>query len=109
MISEVILGLDWLMNHQVVIDTSKMLLKFPDSHCQPLTVHDSSLKNPAVVELSDDIEIPGRHEIIQTAHVRNPMINESVLEPNFNLAENCVFVASVLVRPKEQKVPILLN
>ena len=106
MISEVILGLDWLMNHQVVIDTSKMLLKFPDSHCQPLTVHDSSLKNPAVVELSDDIEIPGRHEIIQTAHVRNPMINESVLEPNFNLAEKGVFVASVLVRPKEQKVPI---
>ena len=106
MISEVILGLDWLMNHQVIIDTSKMLLKFPDSHCQPLTVHDSSLKNPAVVELSDDVEIPGRHEIIQTARIRNPMINESVLEPNFDLAEKGVLVASVLVRPKEQKVPI---
>ena len=106
MISEVILGLDWLMNHQVIIDTSKMLLKFPDSHCQPLTVHDSSLKNPAVVELSDDVEIPGRHEIIQTARIRNPMISESVLEPNFDLAEKGVLVASVLVRPKEQKVPI---
>ena len=106
MISEVLLGLDWLMNHQVVIDTSKKLLKFPDSHCQLLTVHDSSLTNPAVVDLSDDIEMPGRHEIIQTAHVRNPMIHESVLEPNCNLAEKGVFVASVLMRPKDQKVPI---
>ena len=106
MISEVILGLDWLMNHQVVFDRSKMLLTFPESRCQPLTVRDSSLKNHAVVELSDDIEIPGRHEIIQRAHVRHPIINDSVLEPNFNLAEKGVFVASVLVQPKEQKVPI---
>ena len=50
-----------------------------------------------------DIEIPGWHEIIQKAHVRNPMINESILEPNYNLAEKGVFVASVLVGPKEHK------
>ena len=79
-----------------------MWLKFHDSHCQPFTVHDSSLDNPSVIELIDDIEILGRDEIIQTTHVRSSTITESVLEPNYNLAKNCVFVASVLVRPKEQ-------
>ena len=106
MLSEVILGLDWLVNNQVVIDTANMLMKFPDSKCQPLLVFDAALKDPTVVVLSDDIEIPGRHEIVQTAHIRNPIISESVLEPNFDLAEKGVLVASVLVKPKEQTVPI---
>ena len=63
------MGLDWLVNNQVVIDTANMLMKFPDSKCQPLLVFDAALKDPTVVVLSDDIEIPGRHEIVQTAHI----------------------------------------
>ena len=106
MLSEVILGLDWLVNNQVVIDTANMLMKFPDSKCQSLLMFDAALKDPTVVVLSDDIEIPGRHEIVQTAHIRNPIISESILEPNFDLAERGVLVASVLVKPKEQTVPI---
>eukprot|EP00112_Aurelia_sp_Birch-Aquarium-sp1_P002037 Seg1221.15 transcript_id=Seg1221.15/GoldUCD/mRNA.D3Y31 product="Zinc finger protein GIS2" protein_id=Seg1221.15/GoldUCD/D3Y31 len=106
MLSEVILGLDWLVNNQVVIDTANMQMKFPDSKCQPLLVFDAALKDPTVVVLSDDIEIPGRHEIVQTARIRNPIISESILEPNFDLAEKGVLVASVLVKPKEQTVPI---
>eukprot|EP00794_Sanderia_malayensis_P011701 gene11701-12919_t len=83
-----------------------MVMKFPDATCQPLLMFDASLKDPTVVVLSDDIEIPGRHEIVQAARIRNPIISESILEPNFDLAEKGVFVASVLVKPKEQTVPI---
>eukprot|EP00794_Sanderia_malayensis_P014622 gene14622-16137_t len=106
MLSEVILGLDWLVNNKVIIDTANMVMKFPDATCQPLLMFDASLKDPTVVVLSDDIEIPGRHEIVQAARIRNPIISESILEPNFDLAEKGVFVASVLVKPKEQTVPI---
>eukprot|EP00794_Sanderia_malayensis_P014624 gene14624-16139_t len=83
-----------------------MVMKFPDATCQPLLMFDASLKDPTVVVLSDDIEIPGRHEIVQAARIINPIISESILEPNFDLAEKGVFVASVLVKPKEQTVPI---
>ena len=105
-ISEVILGLDWLINNKVTIDTANLLLTFPDLTHQPLTIYDASLKDPFAVVLGDDIEVPARHEIIQTARIRNPIITENVLEPNFALAAKGVFVASVLVRPKEQTVPI---
>eukprot|EP00794_Sanderia_malayensis_P013568 gene13568-14969_t len=106
MLSEVILGLDWLVNNKFIIDTANMVMKFPDATCQPLLMFDASLKDPTVVVLSDDIEIPGRHEIVQAARIRNPIISESILEPNFDLAEKGVFVASVLVKPKEQTLPI---
>ena len=49
MLSEVILGLDWLVNNQVVIDTANMLMKFPDLKRQPLLVFDAALKDPTVV------------------------------------------------------------
>ena len=59
MLSEVILGLDWLVNNQVVIDTANMLMKFPDSKCQPLLVFDAALKDayplPQVNNLIDTL------------------------------------------------------
>ncbi|XP_065063834.1 uncharacterized protein LOC135690257 [Rhopilema esculentum] len=45
-ISEVILGLDWLINNKVTIHTANLLLKFPDLTHQPLTIYDASLKDP---------------------------------------------------------------
>eukprot|EP00794_Sanderia_malayensis_P002500 gene2500-2883_t len=78
MLSEVILGLDWLVNNKVIIDTANMVMKFPDATCQPLLMFDASLKDPTVVVLSDDIEIPGRHEIIDVE------MNVPVLVPGGN-------------------------
>lgn len=85
------------------------MLKFPDSNCKPLRLFDASIKDPTVVVLSEDIEIPARLEIIQSAHIRNPIITESMLEPNFDLAEKGVLVARVVARTKDQAVPIQLN
>ncbi len=89
-LSEVILGLDWLMNNKLSIDTANMVLRFPDLSCQPQTIYDSSLKDPSVVMLSNDIVIPGRHEVIETAHVWNPTISESVVELNFDLVKEAL-------------------
>ncbi len=106
MISEIILGLDWLMNNKVTVDLSRMVLKFPDLSTKPLSVFDSCVSDPLAVVLHEDIEVPAKHEVLQTARVRNPTISESVLEPNMNLSGKGVLVARVVVQPKEQRVPI---
>ena len=52
------------------------------------------------------LEVPAQHEVFQTARVKNPTISESILEPNMTLSSKGVLVARVVVRPKEQRVPI---
>ena len=94
MVSEIILGLDWLMNNEAVVDTPKMQLIFPDGTSKSLFIFDSSVKDPSTVVLEEDVEIPGKHEVFQTARIKNPVISESVLEPNmslFNLLSTMLF------------------
>ena len=83
-----------------------MVLTFPDLSTKPLSVFDSCVSDPLAVVLDEDIEVPAKHEVLQTARVRNPTISESVLEPNMNLSGKGVLVARVVVQPKEQRVPI---
>ena len=106
MISEIILGLDWLMSNKVNVDLSRMVLTFPDLSTKPLSVFDSTVLEPLAVVLDEDIEVPAKHEIFQTARIRNPTISESILEPNMKLSGKGVLVARVVVQPKEQRVPI---
>ena len=106
MVSEIILGLDWLVTNQVNIDTAEMVLKFPDGATKPLCLFDSTIVDPLGVVLEEDVVVPAKHEVFQTARVRNPTLNESILEPNANLSEKGVLVARVMVQPKEQRVPI---
>jgi hypothetical protein len=82
MISEIIFGLDWLMSNKVNVDLSIMVLTFPDLSTKPLSVFDSTVSEPLAVVLSEDIECPAKHEIFQTARIRNRTISESVLGPN---------------------------
>ena len=102
MVSEVILGLDWL----VTVDMADMVLKFPDGLTKPLCLFDSTLSDPLAVVLEEDLVVPAKHEVVQTGRIRNPTLNESVLGPNANLSEKGVLVARVIVQPKGQKVPI---
>ena len=67
---------------------------------------DSTVSEPLAVVLDEDIEVPAKHEIVQTARIRNPTISESILEPNMKLSGKGVLVARVVVQPKEQRVPI---
>ena len=106
MISEIILGLDWLMINKVNVDLSKMVLVFPNQSTKSLSVFDSSVSDPSAVVLDEDVEVPAEHEVFQTARVRNPTISESVLEPNMTLSSKGVLVARVVVKPTEQRVPI---
>ncbi len=106
MVSEVILGLDWLITNKVNVDMAGMVLKFPDGATKPLCLFDSTIADPLAVVLDEDLVIPARHEVFKTARVRNPTLNESILEPNMNLSGKGVLVARVIVQPREQKVPI---
>ena len=106
MVSEVILGLDWLVINKVSVDMADMVLKFPDGVTKPLCFFDSTLSDPLAVVLEEDLVVPAKHEVVQTGHIRNPTLNESVLEPNVNLSKKGVLVARVIVQSKGQKVPI---
>ena len=103
---EIILGLDWVMSRHCVINTPKLLISFPDDSAPPLLIHDSTTVDPIFAALCDDIEIPGNHEVIQTAKVKTPFSNDSILEPNISLAERAALVARVLVSPVQQTAPI---
>ena len=69
-------------------------------------INDSAISDPTSVTLCEDIEIPAKHEIIQTACIKGPFIDESILEPNSKLVEKGILIARVLVRPKQQIIPI---
>ena len=105
MVSEDILGLDWLVTNKVSVDMADMVLKFPDGATKPLCLFDSTLSDPLAVVLEEDLVVPANDEVVQTGRIRNPTLNESVLEPNVNLSEKGV-LKGVIVQPKGQKVPI---
>ena len=70
------------MSNKVNVDLSRMALTFPDLSTKPLSVFDSTVSKPLAVVLDEDTEVPAKHEIFQTARIRNPTISESVLGPN---------------------------
>jgi hypothetical protein len=49
MISEIILGLDWLMSNKVNVDLSIMVLTFLDLYTKTLSVFDSTVSEPLAV------------------------------------------------------------
>ncbi|CAB3986622.1 Transposon Ty3-G Gag-Pol poly [Paramuricea clavata] len=106
MVSEIILGLDCLVTNKVNVDMAEMVLKFPDGTTKPLCLFDSTIADTLGVVLDEDLVVPAKHEVFKTARVRNPTLNESILEPNMNLSGKGVLVARVIVQPKEQRVPI---
>ena len=99
MASEIILGLDWLVANKVNVDMAEMVLKFPDGTTKPLCLFDLTLTDPLGVVLDEDLVVPAKHEVFRTARVRNPTLNESILEPNMNLRGKGVLVARVVMQP----------
>ena len=104
--NEIILGLDWLTNFQCVINTSKLLIEFPDGAKAPLLLNDSSIPDPTAVILCDDTEIPAKHEVIRRAKVKGVFLTDSIIEPNVALAEKGILVARAFVSPNRQTVPV---
>ena len=104
--NEIILGLDWLTNCQCVINTSKLLIEFPDRAKAPLLLNDSSIPDPTAVILCDDTEIPPKHEVIRRAKVKGVFLTDSSIEPNIALAEKGILVARAFVSPNRQTVPV---
>ena len=90
-----------------IIDTKQMQIKFPEEDL-PLYVCDSSHVNNIGVSLSEDIIVPGKHEVMHRAAITNPTVNDSILEPNHDLSAKGVLVARVFLRPHQQSVPIQL-
>ena len=64
-ISEIILGLNWLINNKVIVDIAKMVLKLPDAMMKSTFVFDSSLTDPLAVDLDQDVETAAKHEVLQ--------------------------------------------
>ncbi|CAB4013729.1 Transposon Ty3-G Gag-Pol poly [Paramuricea clavata] len=86
MVSEIILGLDWLVTNKVNVDMAEIVLKFPDGTTKPLCLFDSTIADLLGVVLDEDLVVPAKHEVFKTARVRNPTLNESILEPNMNFS-----------------------
>ena len=103
--NEIILGLDWLLNAKAIFDTRQKQIRF---HEQDLLLYacDLSSINNISVSLSEDIVVPGKHEVVHRAIITNPTLSESILEPNNELSTKGVLVARVIVRPYQQSVPI---
>ena len=59
-----------------------MQLIFLDGTIESLFCLDSSVKDPSTVVMEEGVKIPGKHEVFQMVHIKNPVIYESVIEPN---------------------------
>ena len=59
------------MNSEAIIDTRQMQIKFPEEDSL-LYVCDSSQVNNIGVCLSEDIIVPGKHEVVHRAAIANP-------------------------------------
>eukprot|EP00794_Sanderia_malayensis_P006369 gene6369-7101_t len=75
---EILLGLNWMDDNKVDLLVGKKELHFQDGTVCPLFIHDSSLLYPGIVTLSEDVEIPGRHEIVSSATLKMPAVADSV-------------------------------
>ena len=62
---------------------AEMVLKFLDGTTKPLFLFDSTGTDPLGVVLDEDLVVPAKYEVFKTARVRNPTLNESILEPEF--------------------------
>ena len=57
MVSEIILGLGWLVANKVNVDMAEMVLEFPDGTTKPLCLFDSTIVDPLGVVLDDDVVV----------------------------------------------------
>ena len=104
--SDVILGLDWILSNKGIIDLNEQMLKFPDGTTEPILLQNLGLSSKMIVVLQEDVEVPGRHEVVRRAMLKNPCVSECILEPNFDLMNKGVMVARALVKPLQQTVPV---
>ena len=65
--SEVILGLDWMLEMKVTVDFNEQLSKLTDGTTEPMLLQVMGLQNRMVVVLQEDVEVPGRHEVVRRA------------------------------------------
>ena len=94
-----------MLNSEAVTDTRQKQIRFLEQDL-PLYVCDSSSVNHIGVNLSEDIVVPGKHEVVHRAIIINPTLNKSILEPNNELSTKGVLLARVIVCPYKQSVPI---
>ena len=105
MSQDILLGLDWLVKHEITLFVKEKKILFANGKEIRLFLYDSSLLNPDVV-LAEDVLVPGQHEVVRLAQLSNPSISDGILEPNRELTKKGVIVASVIVRPERQSVPV---
>ena len=105
MSQDILLGLNWLVKHEIALFVKEKKMLFANGKEIRLFLYDSSLLEPDVV-LTEDVLVPGQHEVIRLAQLSNPSISDGILEPNRDLTEKGVIVASVIVRPERQSVPV---
>ena len=100
------MGLDWMLEMKATVDFNEQLLKFTDGTTEPILLQVMVLQNRMIVDLLEDVEVPGRHEVVRRALFKNPCVSQCILEPNFDLMDKVVMVARALVKPIQQTVPV---
>ena len=110
MAHEILIGLNWMLENKVNLQVGERKLLFEDGNSCDLFLYDSSFMYPGIVSLGEDLELPAGHDVVCPAKIRNPFVDECILEPNGYLSEKGVVVARVVVSPVHQTVPVqLLN
>ena len=105
MSQDILLGLNWLVDHGITIFVNERKMSFADGKELKLFLYDSSLLDPDVA-LCEDVVVPAKHEVISWARLSNPSLSDQILEPNGDLANKGVVVARVIVRPEGQSIPV---
>eukprot|EP00112_Aurelia_sp_Birch-Aquarium-sp1_P024273 Seg760.9 transcript_id=Seg760.9/GoldUCD/mRNA.D3Y31 product="Retrovirus-related Pol polyprotein from transposon 297" pseudo=true protein_id=Seg760.9/GoldUCD/D3Y31 len=105
MSQDILLGLNWLIDHEITLFVKEKKMSFVNGREIKLFLYDSSLLDPDVA-LCEDVVVPGKHEVICRAKLSNPSISDGILEPNVEFANKGVIVARVIVRPEGQSVPV---
>ncbi len=91
---------------KATVDFNEQLLKFTDGTTEPILLQVMGLQNRMIVVLQEDVEVPGRYEVVRRALLKNPCVSECILEPNFDLMDKGVMVARALVKPSQQTIPV---
>ena len=108
MAHEILIGLNWMLENKVNIEVGERTLLIEDGNSCDLFLYDSSFMYPGIVSLGEDLELLAGHEVVCPAKIRNPFVDECILEPNGYLSEKGVVVARVVVSLVHQTVTVQL-
>ena len=102
----VLLGLNWLIETEAVLDLKEKVLKGAHGVKIPLELRYFENSHVRKVSLPEDVTIPPHHELITPGTIQTPLPTEGLLEPENKVEERGLLMARVIVSPVASHVPV---